>query len=72
MAKMQEIRSDLEQFRKSGKPLIAYLKAPNTPITTWRRVYSKIYCSPRTRLDLKGVALELMYFKNTPTSSTSK
>ena len=27
-AKMQEIRADLEQFRKSGKPLIAYLKAP--------------------------------------------
>ena len=28
-AKMQEIRSDLEQFRKSGKPLVAYLKTPN-------------------------------------------
>src|SRR3954469_10663079 len=25
-AKMQEIHADLEQFRKSGKPLIAYLK----------------------------------------------
>src|ERR1700704_1527694 len=27
-AKMQEIHADLEQFRKSGKPLVAYLKAP--------------------------------------------
>src|ERR1700686_2110776 len=26
-AKLQEIHADLEQFRKSGKPLIAYLKA---------------------------------------------
>src|SRR5205085_8564154 len=25
-AKMQEIRADLEQFRKSGKPLYAYLR----------------------------------------------
>src|SRR5437660_12606166 len=29
-AKLQELRADLEQFRKSGKPLIAYLKSPGT------------------------------------------
>ncbi len=64
-AKMQEIRSDLEQFRKSGKPLIAYLKAPNTRDYYMATACSKIYMPPADRLDLKGVALELMYFKNT-------
>src|SRR5580704_3877165 len=28
-AKLEEIRADLEQFRKSGKPLYAYLRAPS-------------------------------------------
>jgi protease-4 len=64
-ARMQEIRADLEQFRKSGKPLIAYLKAPNTRDYYMATACSKIYMSPVDMLDLKGVAFELMYFKNT-------
>ena len=64
-AKMQEIRADLEQFRKSGKPLIAYLKSPNAREYYMATACSKIYMSPVDVLDLKGVALELMYFKNT-------
>ncbi len=64
-AKMQEIRADLEQFRKSGKPLIAYLKAPATRDYYMASACSKIYMSPVDVLDLKGVAFELMYFKNT-------
>ena len=64
-AKMQEIRADLEQFRKSGKPLIAYLKAPGMRDYYMASACSKIYMSPVDMLDLKGVALELMYFKNT-------
>ena len=64
-AKMQEIRSDLEQFRKSGKPLIAYLKAPSAREYYMATACSKIYMSPVDLLDLKGVAFELMYFKNT-------
>jgi protease-4 len=64
-AKMQEIRADLEQFRKSGKPLIAYLRAPNTRDYYMATACSKIYMQPSDRLDLKGIGLELMYFKNT-------
>src|SRR5580658_2139394 len=64
-AKMQEIRSDLEQFRKSGKPLIAYLKTPNMRDYYMASACAKIYMSPTDELDLKGVGLELMYFKNT-------
>ncbi|MGA2714211.1 MAG: signal peptide peptidase SppA [Bryobacteraceae bacterium] len=64
-AKMQEIHADLEQFRKSGKPLIAYLKAPGAREYYMASACSKIYMSPVDVLDLKGVAFELMYFKNT-------
>jgi len=64
-ARMQEIRADLEQFRKSGKPLIAYLKAPNTRDYYMASACSKIYMSPVDVLNLKGIAFELMYFKNT-------
>ena len=64
-AKMQEIRADLEQFRKSGKPLVAYLKAPNMRDYYMASACSKIYMSPVDELDLKGIGLELMYYKNT-------
>ena len=64
-AKMQEIRADLEQFRKSGKPLIAYLKAANMRDYYMASACSKVYMSPQDELDLKGIGLELMYFKNT-------
>ena len=64
-AKMQEIRADLEQFRKSGKPLYAYLKAANMRDYYMASACSKIYMSPVDELDLKGIGLELMYFKNT-------
>ncbi|HEX4137164.1 MAG TPA: signal peptide peptidase SppA [Bryobacteraceae bacterium] len=64
-AKMQEIRADLEQFRHSGKPLFAYLKAPNMRDYYMASACSRIYLAPVDELDLKGVGLELMYFKNT-------
>ena len=64
-AKMQEIRADLEQFRHSGKPLIAYLKTPNMRDYYMASACTKIYMGPVDQLDLKGVGLELMYFKNT-------
>jgi protease-4 len=64
-AKMQEIRADLEQFRKSGKPLIAYLKAANSRDYYMATACSKIYMSPVDELDLKGIGLELTYYKDT-------
>jgi protease IV len=64
-AKMQEIHSDLEQFRRSGKSLIAYLQAPSAREYYMATACAKIYMSPVDLLDLKGVAFELMYFKNT-------
>src|SRR5438093_2096248 len=64
-AKMQEIRADLESFRKSGKPLYAYLKSPSTRDYYLASACSKIYLAPADILNLKGIGLELMYFKGT-------
>jgi protease-4 len=64
-AKMQEIRADLEQFRKSGKPLVAYLKAPGLREYYIATAASKIYLPPSELLNVKGLGFELMYFRNT-------
>jgi protease-4 len=64
-AKMQEIRSDIEEFRKSHKPIYAYLKSPSTREYYMATACSRIYMEPVDTLNLKGLGLELMYFKNT-------
>ena len=62
-AKMQEIHADLETFRKSGKPLIAWLRAPATRDYYLATACSKIYLAPTDLLNVKGLALQTMYFK---------
>lgn len=63
--KMQEIKADLDQFKKSGKPIYAYLKSPNLRDYYLVSGASKIYIEPESLLDLKGMRFELMYFKRT-------
>ena len=63
-AKMQEIRADLEQFRKSGKPLVAYLRAPGLREYYLATACSKIYLPPSEVLNVKGLGFEVMYFRN--------
>jgi len=63
--KMEEIRGDLENFRKSGKPIYAYLKTPGTREYYLATAATRIYMDPEDELDLKGMRFELMYFKKT-------
>src|SRR5689334_8268633 len=63
--KMQEIRADIERFRKSGKPVYAYLRSPQA-----REYYvacgaDRIYLGPADQFYVKGLRAELMYFKKT-------
>lgn len=63
--KIQEIRGDLDRFRKSGKPVYAYLRSPQT-----REYYvacgaDRIYLGPADQFYVKGLRAELMYFKKT-------
>src|SRR5579862_7571685 len=63
--KLEEVRSDLENFRKSGKPIYAYLKTPGAREYYLATAASRIYMDPEDELNLKGMRFELMYFKNT-------
>ena len=64
-AKLQELRLDIEKFKKSGKPVFAYLRQPGT-----REYYvacgaDRIYLGPSEPVMVKGVRAEMMYFKKT-------
>jgi protease-4 len=64
-AKLEEIRGDLEQFRKSGKPLIAYLRSPGTREYYLATAADRIYMGPEEYLDVKGLRASMMFFKGT-------
>ncbi len=64
-AKLEEVRADLEQFRKSGKPLVAYLKGPSTREYYLATAADRIYMGPEEYLDVKGLRAAMMFFKGT-------
>jgi len=64
-AKIEEIRADLERFRKSGKTVYAFLRAPHTGDYYVALAADRIYLGPQDPLMLKGVRAEMMYFKKT-------
>ena len=64
-AKLEELRLDIEKFKKSGKPVFAYLRQPGT-----REYYAacgadRIYLGPSEPVMVKGLRAEMMYFKKT-------
>jgi len=63
--KLTEMRSDIEQFRKSGKPVYAYLRTPTGREYYLASAADRIYLGPADQLMLKGLRAELMYFKKT-------
>jgi protease-4 len=64
-AKLEEIRADVEQFRKSGKPVFAYLRTPTTRDYYIALAADRIFSGPEEPLMLKGLRAEMMYFKKT-------
>ncbi len=64
-AKLEEIRADVEQFKKSGKPVYAYLRTPGTRDYYVALAADRIYEGPSDPLMLKGLRAEIMYFKKT-------
>jgi len=63
-AKMQEIRQEMLDFRKSGKPLLAFLRGAGGREYYLATAADRIYMTPEDMLDVKGLHLEGMYFKN--------
>ncbi|HUI58016.1 MAG TPA: signal peptide peptidase SppA [Bryobacteraceae bacterium] len=64
-AKLEEMRADLERFRKSGKPVYAFLRTPGTREYYLATAAEKIYAGPSEPVYIKGLRAELMYFKKT-------
>src|SRR5690349_19605465 len=62
-AKLEEMRADLVQFRKSGKPVFAYLRGPGSREYYVALGADRIYMAPAEPLMLKGLRAELTFFK---------
>jgi protease-4 len=63
--KIEEIRSDLQEFKKSKKPLVAFLETATTRDYFLASAADKIYVAPQGLLDVKGFRVEAMFFKDT-------
>ena len=62
--KLEELRQDVLAFKKSGKPVYAYLRTPGMHEYFIASVADKIYVDPDDYLELKGFRLEAVYLKN--------
>ncbi len=63
-AKLQELREELSDFKKSGKPVYAFLQSPGSQEYYLATIADRIFVSPDDMLDVKGFRLEEMFFKN--------
>lgn len=64
-AKTQEIHADLEEFKKSKKPLLAFIQTARMREYYLATAADKIYLAPEGLLDVKGLRAEAMFFKDT-------
>src|SRR5579871_2383126 len=64
-AKLQELRGDIIEFKKSGKPVYAYLRGAGTHEYYIATAADRIFMAPEEELDLKGLRVELMFVKGT-------
>jgi protease IV len=63
--KLEEIRSDIEQFHKSGKPVFAFLRQPTTREYYISLPADRIYLGDQEPVFVKGLRAETLYFKKT-------
>lgn len=61
--KLDELRSGIEKFRASGKPVYAWLRSPNTRDYYVATAAERIYMAPEGVLDLKGMRFEMTYYR---------
>lgn len=64
-AKAEEVRTSLQQFRKSGKPIYSFLRTPGAKEYFLAVVSDRISIVEEDYLDLKGLRVERSYYKNT-------
>ena len=64
MAQAKELRDELESFKKSGKFVMAYANAFSQKEYYLNSVANTIYLNPAGEMDFKGLAAEVMFFKD--------
>ena len=63
--KLEQLRSSLEEFKSKGKQVVALIGTGGTKEYFLASVANKVYLSPAGVLDLKGMRIEVMFFKDT-------
>jgi protease IV len=63
--KLSELRTELAQFKRSGKPIYAYLQTPGMHEYYLASVADRIYLSSDDYIELKGFRVEATYLKGT-------
>jgi protease-4 len=64
-AKLEELRASILAFRKSGKPVYAFLRGAGTKEYYVATAADRVFMSPEDELDVKGLRAELMFLKGT-------
>lgn len=64
MAQSKELRNALENFKKSGKFVMAYANSYSQKEYYLNSVANTIYLNPVGELDFKGLSSEIMFFKD--------
>ena len=64
MAQSKEVRDALEDFKKSGKFVMAYADSYSQKEYYLNSVADKIYLNPVGDMDFKGLSAEIMFFKD--------
>jgi protease IV len=62
-AKLEELRAQILAFKKSGKPVYAYLRGAGTHEYYLATAADSIYMAPEDQLDVKGLRAELLFLK---------
>lgn len=62
-AKLDEVRAALEAFRRSRKPVYAWLESPGMKEYYLASAADRIFLSPEDLLDVKGLRIEATYLK---------
>ena len=64
-AKLDEVRSAVAEFKKSGKPVLCWLRSPGAREYYLATVADKIYLAEQDMVNVKGLGAEITYYKGT-------
>ncbi len=64
-AKLEELRNSILAFKKTGKPVYAYLRGAGTKEYYVATAADRVFMAPEEELDVKGLRAQLMFVKGT-------